>query len=75
MDTSMTPVAVNRNCSDTPPTDLHKIEVFLQRYPGMSRDFMLEQIRRNRLCAYKVGGRWFISESDFAAYIAAGRNI
>jgi len=70
--TASTPVV---DCSKAIPDDLVKIEDITEQYPGFSRSFLIRQIEARRLCAYKVGGRWFISQADFAAYVTAGRNV
>lgn len=63
------------DCPDEPPTDLQPVEFFTAKYPGFTVPFVREQIKNRRVCAYKIGGRWFIGEADFTAFITAGRNV
>jgi excisionase family DNA binding protein len=40
---------------------------------GRHSDFIRDEINRKRLAYYKIGGRFFISQKDLAAYVERSR--
>ncbi|SFO37122.1 DNA binding domain-containing protein, excisionase family [Geodermatophilus obscurus] len=54
-------------------SDLYTIGELVARWPAFSRRHIEHLLHRRRLGCYRVGRRVFISEQEFAAFIAVGR--
>jgi hypothetical protein len=71
----LTPAVDGAACPDLPPDDAQRTSVLVEKYTWLEHGHLMRQIRDKKICAWRIGGRWYVSESDLLAFVASGRNV